>query len=252
VLREEQDRAFRYSAKKDRERIQGRMEEERRKVEGVRRKEEEERLEAERREAERIEEERKEVVRMDWRRWARRTFVKPEITSTAGKGGNTIRIAIRLPGGDGRSIQHFSPDDTLTTLYTYVDSQFIPTSLPASSDPVVPPQSLGNDPEAGIETQIQSQSPAPSSATIGEGKADAWWGFKLVLAYPRRELVWAPRTTLGSVDGLRGGAQIVVEKIGVTPKGRGGSTSPRGTGATSPTGFKEDDVGEDEYDTESD
>jgi len=228
------------------------MEEERRKVTEGRRKEEEERKEVERKEVKRVEEERKESVRMEWRRWARRTLVKPEAIPVAkGAGAGLIRVAIRLPGGDGRSIRQFSPDDTLTTLYAYVDSQFIPPSLPTSSDPVVPPQSdltIGKDSEASIEAQIQSQSREPSSD--GEVKADAWWGFKLVLAYPRRELVWAPRTTLGSVDGLKGGAQIVVEKIGIA-RGREGSISPRSAGAVSPTGLAEDEE-EDGYDTESD
>jgi FAS-associated factor 2 len=57
LLREEQDRAFRDSARRDRERIQGRMEEERRKVEEQRRKEEEVKRELEKMKAERVEEE---------------------------------------------------------------------------------------------------------------------------------------------------------------------------------------------------
>jgi FAS-associated factor 2 len=247
-LREEQDRAFRDSARKDRERIHGRMEEERKRIEDGKRREAEEKREEERREKETLEEERMEGFRMEWRRWSRRALVKPEPRGGVG----TLRIAIRLPGGDGRSIRQFSPDDTLTSLYAYVDSQFIPSELPPSSDPVKPPSSMsdGNeDDETAIESQIQLQSDTSSSR---RGRADAWWGFKLVLAYPRREMTWTPRTTLGSVDCLKGGAQIVVEKIG---NGRSrdrdmtGSSSPRSRAAL-PTSVSEGH--EDEYDTESD
>lgn len=245
MLREEQDRAFRDSARRDRERIQEKMEEERRKVEEGRRREEEERQEKERLESERLEAKRKEAVKMEWRRWSRRTLVKPETRGATG----TIRLAIRLPGGDGRTIRQFSPDDTLTSLYIYVDSQLIPSNLSPSSDPATPPSGTLTG-EAAIESQIHS--PQLETEDTRKAAADAWWDFKLVLAYPRRELAWAPHTTLGSIDGLKGGTQIVVEMIGNgKSKERGGSASPRGVGTASPTGItaQNDD---DEYDTESD
>jgi FAS-associated factor 2 len=244
MLREEQDRAFKDSARRDRERIQERMEEERRKFEEGRRREEKETREKERLERERLEEERKERVRMEWRRWSRRTLVKPEA-----KGGvGTVRLAIRLPGGDGRSIRQFSPDDTLTTLYAYVDSQLIPSDLSPSSDPATPPEGTLTG-EAALEFQIQK---LPSEAGADKAAADIWWGFKLVLAYPRRELAWAPQTTLGSVDGLKGGTQVVVEKIGNgNARERGGSATPRSAGASPPTSTTAEEA-DDEYDTESD
>jgi FAS-associated factor 2 len=257
LLREEQDRAFRDAARRDRERIQGRMEEERRKVEEQSRRKEEAMREVERREVERVEEENKEAARMEWRRWARRIAVEPQANATTSdaKGSGVIRLAIRLPGGDRRSIREFSPSDTLTNLYAYVDSQFIPPSLPTSSDPLLPPEndltSPEQTPDERIEAQIRAQSSAPSSGAVGEGKADIWWGFKLVLAYPRRELAWAPHTALRDIEGLKGGAQIVVEKVGVSPKARGSSTSPR-SAAASPTPPAKEDEAEDGYDTESD
>ncbi|KAF7356769.1 UBX domain-containing protein [Mycena venus] len=43
--------------------------------------------------------------------------------------------------------------------------------------------------------------------------ADAWWGFQLVLAYPRREIPWASGSTVGDVECLKGGAQLVVHLL---------------------------------------
>ena len=40
-----------------------------------------------------------------------------------------------------------------------------------------------------------------------------WWGFKLVLSYPRREIVWGSAKKLGDVEGLKGGAQLIVELV---------------------------------------
>lgn len=218
------------------------MEEERREREEVKRREEQERAEAEKQERDKVAEEMRETIRMEWRRWARKTLVTPEADGRVG----TIRIAIRLPGGEGRSVRQFSPDDTLTSLYAYVDSHFIPSEMPPSSDPVAPPSGILVG-EAGIESQIHSHSPAEEK----EGnRAVAWWGFKLVLAYPRRELVWAPHTTLESIEGLKGGAQIVVEKIrnGKSREPERERTGPRSAGTVSPTSSED----EDGYDTESD
>jgi FAS-associated factor 2 len=220
-LREDQDRAFKDSARRDRERIQAKMAEERRVNEEKKLLAEQARLEEERLVEEREEAARRDAIRMDWRRWARKALVQPEPVGEKA----AIRIAIRLPGGDGRSIRRFSLDATLTTLYSYVDSHFIPARFSPTDDPDTPPATIAAG-ETGIEQQIQSSS---------GGDADGWWGFKLVLAYPRRELHWRTRTRLADVDGLKGGAQIVVEKIGRP------ATSSR---AASPT--------EDDYDTESD
>jgi len=221
MLREEQDRAFKDSARKDRERIQAKMAEEQRNIEETKRLTEEAKQEEEKLAWEKDDAARREAVRMDWRRWARKALVLPE---PAGE-KEGIRIAIRLPGGDSRTIRRFSSEATLTTLYAYVDSHFIPANFVSTDDPDTPPQAIGAG-ESGVEQQVQS---------LG-GNPDDWWGFKLVLAYPRRELDWRPRTSLASVESLKGGGQIVVEKIGRQ------TTSPR---AASPTE-------EDDYDTESD
>ncbi|KAF7977538.1 hypothetical protein HWV62_16732 [Athelia sp. TMB] len=218
-LREEQDRAFQDTARRDRERIEAKIaQSEREKLEEVKRAEEARQAE-ERREQERLESERLAAIRMEWRRWARRSLVKPE---TAKGIPGAIRLAIRLPGAEGRTIRQFAPSDSLTALYAYVDSQLIPSDLPASADPSTPPTGTPID-EDGLANQ--------------SGGAVEWWGFRLFLAYPRKELAWKSQVCLGEITELKGGTQIVVE--------RGGShVSSR---ATSPTGGDDD-----EYDTESD
>lgn len=218
ILREEQDRAFRDSAQRDRERIEAKMAEELIATQEKERLKEAERLAEEARLKQVEENARLNVIRMDWRRYARRTLVQPEPVGSEA----AIRIALRLPGGGGRSIRQFSPEDSLTALYAYVDSQFIPPGFDVSDDPQIPPHGFVAS-DAGIEQQVRS---------LG---ADNWWGFKLALAYPRRELAWQANINLGSVDGLQGGAQIVVERVGRQVN------SPRGP---SPT--------HDGYDTESD
>lgn len=219
ILREEQDRAFQDSARRDRERIEAKMAEERLADQEKRRLEEDTKLQEDRLAREKEDLEVQEAIRMEWRRWARRRLVQPEAAGMKG----ALRIAIRFPGGDGRAIRQFSPDDTLTALYAYVDSQFIPPDLERSDDPESPPQGTAVG-ELDIEQQVK---------LIG---VDEWWGFKLVLAYPRRELVWQANTRLAGIDGLKGGAQIVVEKIGRH------SISPRGPSPNA----------EDDYNTESD
>ena len=42
---------------------------------------------------------------------------------------------------------------------------------------------------------------------------EEWWGFKLVLSYPRREMGWEPVKRMGDVEGLKGGAQLIVELV---------------------------------------
>lgn len=168
------------------------------------------------------------AVRMAWRTWARAALVPPE--PAPGKGTETLRIAIRLPRSDSapRTIRHFLPADTLTALFAYVDAQFIPASSPASSsssfkkvqDPLTPPE---NTPASDASLAHQP----------------GWWGFRLYLAYPRRELVWRAGAPLGGVPELRGGAQIVVEPV----EPAGGVDGDR-------DGAEEDE--EDGYDTESD
>ncbi|KII85609.1 hypothetical protein PLICRDRAFT_178656 [Plicaturopsis crispa FD-325 SS-3] len=197
LLREEQDRAFKDSARRDKERIEAKMAEERRLAAERQQREAEEREEAER--ARRLEEEarKRAVVRMDWRRWSRRALPAPPEVGTK----EDLRLAIKLPG-NARCIRYFSPTATLTGLYAFVDAQLVPEHLSPDDDPEAPPQGSAIG-EAALERQIRQH----------EGHAEGWWGFKLVLAYPRREILWEAGKTLASVEGLDGGAQLVVELI---------------------------------------
>ena len=145
---------------------------------------------------------------MGWRQWVRRNIAG---VVTEGK----VRIAVRLPNG-GRVVKMLEETATLTALYAYVDTHLIPTELMAQDDPSSPPeQGYGAD---GIETTIERRISAE-----GEN-ADEWWGFRLVLAYPRTEVPWKVGMRVGQVECLRGGAQVVVEMLG-TPGGRNSAGS---------------------------
>jgi FAS-associated factor 2 len=139
-----------------------------------------------------------EAVRMEWRRWARK---KGFGAGTEGK----IRIAVRLPSG-GRVIKVLEETATLTALYLFVDTQLIPDELAVQDDPSNPPEE-GYE-AVGVETAIEMQIAAE------HGNVDDWWGFRLVLAYPRMEIPWNKGTRVGQVEALRGGAQVVVEMLG--------------------------------------
>ncbi|KAK0447401.1 uncharacterized protein EV420DRAFT_1568587 [Desarmillaria tabescens] len=177
TLRMQQDQAFEDTARRDKERILKRMEEERRAEEG--RREEERRVR---------EEEEREAERMVWRRWARSALLKPE------NPGDRLRVAVRLPGGQ-RLVRRFGVGDTLTVLYAFVDKEFIPAEFAEGDDPESPPQ------------------PGDVESIIEEGSD--WWGFTLHSAYPRIEIPWEPRKRLGDVECLKdGGGQLVVELAG--------------------------------------
>ena len=190
-LRQDQDRAFRDSAQRDKERIEAAIRAERAQQQARVQAEEEER--ERRRQAE--EEKQKEVVRMGWRRWTRRAFASEQRKS------GSLRVAIRLPSG-GRFVHQFEGSATLTTLYALVDAQLIPGELESRDDPLSPPDLDGV--EGGrlalLEAQVESyQSPTE------------YWGFLIVLAYPRVEIPWRKGVLLGTIEQLRGGGQVVVE-----------------------------------------
>jgi len=109
-------------------------------------------------------------------------------------------VAIRFPTGKP-VIRRFLPSTTLTALYAFVDAQLVPPHFPSVDDPTRPPEGQLVREDA-IEHQI-SLSANP----------DAWWCFKLALAYPRREIGWQPTKTISQIDGLREGGQLVVELI---------------------------------------
>ena len=197
LLREEQDRAFQDSARRDIERIQGKMEEERREQERQRIIAEEQGRQRQREEERKLKEER----RMEWRRWMRR------MDSPAGEGPSRgVRIAARLPS-DVRVVRTFEGAQTLTALYAFVDAHLVPERYAREEDPTDPPEGVTGDGwEACLEAQIER-----------EGDGAEWWGFQLALAYPRKEIPWAKGCALSGVESLRGGGQVVVEM-----KGNGG------------------------------
>ena len=201
-LRDEQDRAFQMAAQRDKDRIEAKMAAEKAVIEAKRLAEEESRLASQRR-AREVELARvKENERMDWRRWTRRAIVShpPSINKTQ---GSSLRIAIRLPTG-GRVVHQFSQSSTLTSLYASVDSEFIPKDYLASDDPISLPHQRGVGEEA-LEDHIIGQG--------GSGGGEEYWGFDVVLAYPRMKIPWKAGMKLSDIDQLKGGGQVVVESI---------------------------------------
>ncbi|KAH6904324.1 hypothetical protein BKA70DRAFT_1297914 [Coprinopsis sp. MPI-PUGE-AT-0042] len=194
-LREEQDRAFRDAARRDTERIQRKMEEDRVRANEARQREEERNREEERARKEEEERKKREEIRMDWRRWTRRGLkAKEEQQKEVGK----LRVAMRLPSGE-RVIKQFAAKDTLTTLYASVDANLIPTSYKPEADPEDPPQGSGSDVEHVLERTVLKKH---ASTAMQE-----YWGFKIASAFPRG-------VELGSIQELKGGGQVVVEWVG--------------------------------------
>ncbi|EAU86775.1 hypothetical protein CC1G_09900 [Coprinopsis cinerea okayama7 len=235
-LREEQDRAFQDSARRDTERIQRLMREE------EERKREEQRLlevkQREEKERKRAEEERikKEEERMEWRRWTRKALRDREAITD----GKPLRLAIRLPNGT-RTVSQFTSRDTLTTLYATVDAQLVPSHLSPDDDPASPPSP--SNPGSSLEETLESLIPSYSAST-STTSTQSYFNFLLASSYPRTELPWSPSTPLSSVPELKGGGQLVVEMV--TDSGRSSRASSRANGA----GNGGDDS--DEYDTEED
>lgn len=234
-MRAEQDRAYREAMNRDKERIERKMREER---EAKRRTEvgriaREKRLKAEEDERNRKEEWDRE--RMVWRRYLRR-LSKTNPAPSAG-----LRIGVRMPDGT-RGIRIFGPRDSLTALYGFVDSYFIPSELVADQDPTSPPSSSSGGETAVLE-EIAGSSLPP----------EQWWKFRLATSYPRKEVPWQPNATLGGISGLEDGVQLVVEIVrdGDSKKPRKSSES-RSSVAASTNGSEAGGDSTDEYDTESD
>ncbi|KIM56559.1 hypothetical protein SCLCIDRAFT_237095 [Scleroderma citrinum Foug A] len=217
-LREQQDRAYQDSQRRDRERIEARRRAEREEAERVRREEDARREEERRIQAERERQESINRLRSQWRRWMRRAVIPPEP-----RGGENIRLAIRLPLS-GRVVRSFPSSSTVTALYAFADSQTIPSTMQPRDDPEDPPVGSQGGIE-GLEKYIQSQIQDPES----------WWGFKLALSYPRREVKWSANTSLAEA-GLKNGEQLIMEV-----------TNGVGNGSRS-LGHRSDD----EYESESD
>jgi len=165
LLREEQDKAFRDAEKRDRERIEKRRAEERARLEA----EEEKRRQAEAAAAHA-------GAREQWRRWARKTIVPPEL-----KEG--VRVGIRLPDGR-RLVRNFAPESTLEQLYAFVDVQSLPADSETTADPETPPSNF-----------------TPQ------------WDFQLASTYPRTEIPYAKDTRIMDVPALQHGANLIAEVI---------------------------------------
>ncbi|KAJ7078398.1 hypothetical protein C8R43DRAFT_1083342 [Mycena crocata] len=186
ALRAEQDRAFRETAARDGARIEALMQADARaarEAEAARLAQE---AEAERAAREAADKEKRAAERAGWRRWTRR------VLSTQPEDPQGVRLAIRLPDG-GRVVRRFADTRSLTSLYAFVDGQLADSD--GDSD-FSPEGHSSADVEGAMEEQMGAD-------------ADAWWGFQLVLAYPRQEIPWV-RATVGDVESLKGGAQLVV------------------------------------------
>ncbi|KZO90637.1 hypothetical protein CALVIDRAFT_542498 [Calocera viscosa TUFC12733] len=163
LLREEQDRAFRDAEKRDRERIEKKRGEERARLQAEgekRRQAEEEALRAERTD--------------QWRRWARKSLVPPEM-----KDG--VRIGVRLADGR-RLIRNFARVSTLEHLYAFVDVQ-----------------SLSDD----SATSVDSDFPPPNYTPE--------WDFQLASTYPRIEIPFAKDMRIMDIPALQNGANLIAE-----------------------------------------
>jgi FAS-associated factor 2 len=178
-LREEQDRAYAESQRKDYERIMKRREEERK-----------EREEEERKKNEVVERARRVEERLAWRRYARRQLVPQEIPGSK----SAVRIGVRLPSGK-QIIRRFERTDSMTSLYAFVASQFIPPEYLPEDDPIDPPSQ-------------------PSDGSVTDFDEHDWdWEFKLAVAFPKTAISWTKgkHTAIGDVPALKGGANLVVE-----------------------------------------
>ncbi|CAL1710661.1 unnamed protein product [Somion occarium] len=212
AIRAEQDRAFAESQRKDKDRIEARIAEDRRVAEEARRREEAERIERE--EAERLQKEKEqwETKRMIWRRWGRRTLLprEPRPTLAEPARGKTIRIGVRMPDGR-RGVRFFGEGDSLTAVYAFVDTLFIPDGkeFSSDSDPAVPPEGAPSGEEGLVKAMYDA-------GRVGED----WWGFKLVLSYPRRDIIWETGKRIADVEGLKAGGQLVIEMVDVGAKAK--------------------------------
>ncbi|KAF7324835.1 UBX domain-containing protein [Mycena kentingensis (nom. inval.)] len=200
ALREEQDRAFQEAAARDTARIQAYMEEEarrKREAEAARIAKEDEAARIQREAEER---QLRQAERATWRQWTR--LAVSQITEDAGG----ERLAIRFPDGR-RVVRRFAASDSLTFLYAFVDAE-LATSSGEGSD-VSPTGHHFDDLERAMDEQVEASA-----------DADSWWGFQLMLAYPRREVLWS-KGKVGDVDCLKGGAQLVVQLNSPVPMNNG-------------------------------
>jgi len=186
ALREEQDAAFRESARRDREKESRRIEEARRAAE----------LEKAAMERQREAEEARARIfdaRDRWRRESRHRLTPPEEPADV----DSIRITVRLPDGQ-RLVRLVSRTSTVTSLYCLVDAHLTPAHATGTE--------IGASAAEYNLRELVHSSGQP---------AEVWWGFSLFTAYPRQAVPWQPGVRLFDV-GLAHGGQIVAE---ITSKG---------------------------------
>ncbi|KAI0689671.1 hypothetical protein BC835DRAFT_1368079 [Cytidiella melzeri] len=247
ALRAEQDRAFEEAARRDKDKIERRIAEEREEQQAALRQVAEDQRQQEEQLRLEVEKANWEAKRMEWRRWGRRELLPREPRPGEQGRGKTVRVGVRMPDGK-RPVRFFGEADSLTAVYAFVDAQFIPegAEYTSASDPVVAPDGEQSG-EIGLLHAMEK---------VGK-KNGHWWGFKLAMAYPRREIHWEPGRKVGEVEGLSGG-QLVVELFedpSTSGKGKGKTQSRTSlessrsgsNGAASPPAEDSD-----EYETESD
>lgn len=183
ALREEQDAAFRESARRDREK-------EARRVEEARRTAELEKAAMERQRAADEARARISDARDRWRRESRQVLVPLEEPPNV----DPIRVTIHLPDGQ-RLVRFVARNSTVTSLYCLVDAHFTPTNVTAT----------------GMEASVAEKSLQELILSSGQS-VEAWWSFSLFTAYPRQAIPWQPAVRLADI-GLGNGGQIVVETV---------------------------------------
>ncbi|KAJ7083737.1 hypothetical protein B0H15DRAFT_911810 [Mycena belliarum] len=210
ALRAEQDRAFRETAVRDSARIEALMVADARAAREAEAARIAQEAEAMRKAREAAERERYAAERAQWRRWTRRTLAGTR------EDAQGVRLAIRLPNGE-RVVRRFGNKSSLTALYAFVDAQLEGTPDAAGDSEVSPAGHREADVERAMEEQVDAT-----------GDADAWWGFRLVLAYPRREIPWTRGMAVDQVDCLNGGGQLVVHMLAATDKAVDGESDDDG------------------------
>jgi len=125
-LREEQDRAFRATERKDRDQMQVQKQ-----------KDELARIQKER--ADRVQREKSDLIhkRRFWRRYARKHLLPPSF--------GPLRVALRTPVSAERNLRQFIPGPSTLALFIFAETLLIPPSDRPETDPDTPPE--GYEPE---------------------------------------------------------------------------------------------------------
>ena len=181
ALCEEQDAAFRKSARLDREKEACHVEEAHRTAEL-------EKAAMERQHAADEARARISDARDCWRRECRHQLIPLEEPVNA----DPIRITIRLPDGQCL-VRLIARTSTVPSLYCLVDAHLVPTD--GTGEEIGTPAT-----ESNLRELVHSSGQP----------AEVWWGFSLFTAYPRKAIPWEPVLRLAEV-GLKDGGQIVVE-----------------------------------------